>query len=151
MSESVEVEAGLEFGPAQFATFAPIAPIIEPFDRERGLKVSRVFDRDPMAPMACYFVGWHRSFVRIAAADPFAVGEDFRIEVAGPRRSLKKWGYSVAEGTDRLRAILEEAKSLSDGDALSPEEEAALIARSHQGLEHVRKIQRERSPARSNE
>lgn len=102
-----------------------------------------MLDHDPFAPDASYFLSWPRSFIKIGAVSPFTAGEDFKIWVHGPRRSLKQWNYSVVEGTDRLRTILEEAKALSDQDALTPEEEAVRVARAQEGLARMRQAQRD--------
>lgn len=90
MSDEVKEHPRLKFGPEQVTTFAPIVDVIIAFGRERGLGISRVLDHDPLAPDACYFLSWHRAFIKIGAVSPFTVGADFKIWVHGPRRSLKQ-------------------------------------------------------------
>lgn len=126
METKVRELPGLEFGPEQVATFAPLASVIEAFAEEQGLGVERTFDRDPLDTFSAYFLTWQPErckgcFIQVSASNPLAVETEFQIAAFGSLQRHRKWTYSSTEGQDRFITILWEAKQfLESGPNAAP-------------------------------
>ena len=105
--------------------FLPLILFLEKFSKDSGLKLSHSCDGDPLGTFSCYFFNWPLKggkiqpiFIRICVTEPLKECTSYFIDAEGFRFSHQRWNFSLEEGEERLRMLLQKAKKILDEQLL---------------------------------